>query len=102
VRVEIESHGDTRAVVTSRTHPAVAAAARAMEAGFGKAPVFIGTGGTIGPVASFDRILKLPQVLIGVGLPDDQIHAPNEKFNLSQLFGGIKTMAHLYDELAAL
>lgn len=101
VRVEIEGHGDVRAVVTSRDHPAVAAAARAMEAGFGKAPVFIGTGGTIGPVASFDRILKLPQVLIGVGLPDDQIHAPNEKFDLSQFLNGIKTMAQLYDELAA-
>lgn len=102
VRVEVESHGDVRAVVTSREHPAVAAAARAMEAGFGKAPVFIGTGGTIGPVASFDRVLKLPQVLIGLGLPDDQIHAPNEKFDLSQFLGGIKTMAQLYDELATI
>jgi acetylornithine deacetylase/succinyl-diaminopimelate desuccinylase-like protein len=102
IRVEVESSGDVRAVSTSREHPAVAAAARAMEAGFGKPPVFIGTGGTIGPVASFDRILKLPQVLIGVGLPDDRIHAPNEKFTLSQFFGGIKTMCALYDEIAAL
>jgi len=102
VRVKIEADGDVRAVATSRDHPAVAAAARAMEAGFGKAPVFIGTGGTIGPVSSFERILHLPQVLIGVGLPDDMIHAPNEKFTLTQLFGGIKTVAHLYDELAAL
>jgi acetylornithine deacetylase/succinyl-diaminopimelate desuccinylase-like protein len=100
VRVEIESDGDVRAVTTSRDHPAVAAAARAMERGFGKPPVFIGTGGTIGPVSSFDRILHLPQVLIGVGLPDDAIHAPNEKFDLGQFYGGIETMAHLYDELA--
>ncbi len=100
VRVEVEASGDVRAVTTSRDHPAVAAAACAMEAGFGKKPVFIGTGGTIGPVASFDRILKLPQVLIGVGLPDDRIHAPNEKFTLSQFFGGIKTMCALYDEIA--
>jgi acetylornithine deacetylase/succinyl-diaminopimelate desuccinylase-like protein len=100
VRVVVQSSGDVRAVTTSRDHPAVAAAARAMEAGFGKPPVFIGTGGTIGPVASFDRILKLPQVLIGVGLPDDRIHAPNEKFTLSQFFGGIKTMCALYDEIA--
>jgi len=100
VRVQVESHGDVRAVETSREHPAVAAAARAMEHGFGKAPVFIGTGGTIGPVSSFDRILHLPQVLIGVGLPDDAIHAPNEKFDLSQFFGGIETMTYLYDELA--
>jgi acetylornithine deacetylase/succinyl-diaminopimelate desuccinylase-like protein len=100
VRVEIESDGDVRAVATSRDHPAVAAAARAMERGFGKPPVFIGTGGTIGPVSSFDRILHLPQVLIGVGLPDDAIHAPNEKFDLGQFYGGIETMAYLYDELA--
>lgn len=101
VRVEIETHHDVRAVETSRDHPAVLAAARAMERGFGKPPVFIGTGGTIGPVSSFDRILGLPQVLIGVGLPDDAIHAPNEKFDLGQFYGGIETMAYLYDELAA-
>jgi acetylornithine deacetylase/succinyl-diaminopimelate desuccinylase-like protein len=100
VRLEIEVDGDVRAVETSRDHPAVAAAARAMERGFGKPPVFIGTGGTIGPVSSFDRILGLPQVLIGVGLPDDAIHAPNEKFNLGQFFGGIETMTYLYSELA--
>ena len=100
VRVDITSDGDVRAVETSRDHPAVAAAARAMERGFGKPPVFIGTGGTIGPVSSFDRILGLPQVLIGVGLPDDAIHAPNEKFDLGQFFGGIETMTYLYDELS--
>jgi len=100
VRVHVEAHGDVRAVETSRDHPAVAAAARAMEKGFGKPPVFIGTGGTIGPVSSFDRILKLPQVLIGVGLPDDAIHAPNEKFDLNQFYLGIETMTYLYDELA--
>ena len=71
-----------------------------MIAGFGRAPVFIGTGGSIGPVATFDRVLHLPQVLIGLGLPDDNIHAPNEKFSLRQFFGGIKTIAAFYDELA--
>ncbi len=101
VRVEVTTDGDVRAVETSQDHPAVLAAARAMERGFGKPPVFIGTGGTIGPVSSFDRILGLPQVLIGVGLPDDAIHAPNEKFDLGQFFGGIETMTYLYDELAS-
>lgn len=101
IRLEIEADGDVRAVRTARDHPAVAAAAAAMSAGFGKAPVFIGTGGTIGPVSSFDRVLNLPQVLIGVGLPDDAIHAPNEKFDLAQFYGGIETMAHLYENLAA-
>jgi acetylornithine deacetylase/succinyl-diaminopimelate desuccinylase-like protein len=101
VRVTVEHAGETPAVVVARDHAAVAAAGRAMTAGFGKAPVFIGTGGSIGPVVSFDRILRLPQIMIGVGLPDDQIHAPNEKFTLKQFFGGIATMAVLYDELAS-
>ena len=100
VRVTVTDEGAVRPIVVSRDHPAVAAAARAMEAGFGKVPVFIGTGGSIGPVATFDRVLRLPQVLVGVGLPDDRIHAPNEKFDLRQFFGGIKTIATLYDELA--
>lgn len=100
VRVEVKAFSDVRAVRTSHDHPAVKAAARAIEAGFGKAPVFIGTGGTIGPVSIFDRVLDLPQVLIGVGLPDDSIHAPNEKLNLTQFLRGIKTMTYLYDELA--
>jgi acetylornithine deacetylase/succinyl-diaminopimelate desuccinylase-like protein len=102
VRVSVIDDGAVRPIVVARDHPAVAAAARAMKAGFGREPVFIGTGGSIGPVATFDRVLGLPQVLIGLGLPDDNIHAPNEKFSLSQFFGGIKTIALFYDELAAL
>jgi acetylornithine deacetylase/succinyl-diaminopimelate desuccinylase-like protein len=101
VRVRVEHAGETRAVVLSREHPVLQAASRAMRAGFGKTPVYIGTGGSIGPVASFDRVLELPQIMIGVGLPDDRIHAPNEKFTLSQFFGGIVTMAVLYDEIGA-
>jgi acetylornithine deacetylase/succinyl-diaminopimelate desuccinylase-like protein len=100
VRVEVIDGGAVRPIVIARDHPVIAAAAKAMETAFGKAPVFIGTGGSIGPVATFDRILQLPQVLLGVGLPDDRIHAPNEKFNLNQFFRGIKMMAALYDELA--
>jgi acetylornithine deacetylase/succinyl-diaminopimelate desuccinylase-like protein len=102
VRVSVTDDGAVRPIAVARNHPAVAAAARAMEAGFGRAPVFIGTGGSIGPVATFDRVLRLPQVLIGLGLPDDNIHAPNEKFSLRQFFGGIKTIAAFYDELARL
>lgn len=100
VRVSVVDDGAVRPIIVSRDHPAVAAAARAMQAGFGLPPVFIGTGGSIGPVATFDRVLRLPQVLIGFGLPDDNIHAPNEKFTLRQFFGGIKTIAAFYDELA--
>jgi acetylornithine deacetylase/succinyl-diaminopimelate desuccinylase-like protein len=100
VRVSVEDDGTVRPIVASREHAAVAAAARAMEYAFGKAPVFVGNGGSIGPAAIFDQVLGIPQVLIGVGLPDDSIHAPNEKFDLDQFYGGIRTAAIFYDELA--
>jgi acetylornithine deacetylase/succinyl-diaminopimelate desuccinylase-like protein len=100
VRVNVEDDGTVRPIVASRDHAAVAAAARAMEYAFGKAPVFVGNGGSIGPAAIFDQVLGIPQVLIGVGLPDDSIHAPNEKFDLDQFYGGIRTAAIFYDELA--
>jgi acetylornithine deacetylase/succinyl-diaminopimelate desuccinylase-like protein len=100
VRVSVTDDGTVRPIVASREHAAVTAAARAMEAGFGKAPVFVGNGGSIGPAAIFDQVLGMPQVLLGVGLPDDSIHAPNEKFDLDQFYGGIRTAAMFYDELA--
>jgi acetylornithine deacetylase/succinyl-diaminopimelate desuccinylase-like protein len=100
VRVSVTDDGTVRPIVASRDHGAVAAAARAMEAAFGKAPVFVGNGGSIGPAATFDHVLGMPQVLIGVGLPDDSIHAPNEKFDLDQFYAGIRTAAIFYDELA--
>jgi acetylornithine deacetylase/succinyl-diaminopimelate desuccinylase-like protein len=100
VRVSVTDDGAVRPIVASRDHAAVSAAARAMEAAFGKAPVFIGNGGSIGPAAIFDQVLGMPQVLIGVGLPDDSIHAPNEKFDLDQFYGGIRTAAIFYTELA--
>jgi acetylornithine deacetylase/succinyl-diaminopimelate desuccinylase-like protein len=62
--------------------------------------VFTREGGSIPPVESFARLMGLPAVLFGVGLPDDRIHAPNEKLDL-ELFGkGVRVLAHLWDELA--
>jgi len=73
-----------------------------MHAGFGKEPVFIGTGGSIGPVATFDRVLKLPQIMIGVGLPDDAIHAPNEKFALDNYYQGIDATIRFWQHVGAM
>ena len=71
-------------MLTPLAHPAVQAARRAMRHGFGTDPAIIRSGGTIPPVATFQTVLGLPTVLVGVGLPDDQIHAPNERFDLEQ------------------
>jgi acetylornithine deacetylase/succinyl-diaminopimelate desuccinylase-like protein len=49
----------------------------------------------------FDRLLGLPSVLVGFGLPDDRIHAPNEKFDIGQFRSGIRVLTRLWDELAA-
>jgi acetylornithine deacetylase/succinyl-diaminopimelate desuccinylase-like protein len=77
----------------------VQAAGRAIEKGFGKAPVFNREGGSIPVVATFQEILGLPSVLFGVGLPDENAHAPNEKLDLGNFHGGIIASAYLYDEV---
>jgi acetylornithine deacetylase/succinyl-diaminopimelate desuccinylase-like protein len=78
----------------------VQAAGRAIEKGFGQAPVFNREGGSIPVVATFQEILGLPSVLFGVGLPDENAHAPNEKLDLGNFHGGIIASAFLYDEVA--
>jgi acetylornithine deacetylase/succinyl-diaminopimelate desuccinylase-like protein len=99
VEVEITEHGG-RPVVTAIDHPAIQAAKRAMTHGFGGDAAFTRSGGSIPPVATFTHEMGMPSIMIGVGLPDDQIHAPNERFNLGQYAGGVRTIARLWDELA--
>jgi acetylornithine deacetylase/succinyl-diaminopimelate desuccinylase-like protein len=77
----------------------VQAAGRAIQKGFGKEPVFNREGGSIPVVATFSEILGLPSVLFGIGLPDENAHAPNEKLDLGNFHGGIIASAFLYDEI---
>jgi acetylornithine deacetylase/succinyl-diaminopimelate desuccinylase-like protein len=58
--------------------------------------------GGSGPEAMIQQVLGAPMVFLGVGLPDDQIHAPNEKVTLPMLYKGAEAAAHLWAELAAL
>jgi acetylornithine deacetylase/succinyl-diaminopimelate desuccinylase-like protein len=78
----------------------VRAAGRAIERGFGKAPVFNREGGSIPVVSTFQEELGLPSVLFGVGLPDENAHAPNEKLDLENFHNGIIASAFLYQEIA--
>jgi acetylornithine deacetylase/succinyl-diaminopimelate desuccinylase-like protein len=82
--------------------PYLRAAGRAVEKGFGKAPVFNREGGSIPVVATFQQELGVPSVLFGVGLPDENAHAPNEKLDLGNFHGGIISAAYLYQEIAQL
>jgi acetylornithine deacetylase/succinyl-diaminopimelate desuccinylase-like protein len=102
VRVHVHREaGGGMPVLTPLDHPAVQAARRAMLHGFGADPAMIRSGGSIPAVATFQQKLGLPAVMVGVGLPDDQIHAPNERFNLNQYFRGVRTIARLWEEMAA-
>ena len=86
--------------MTELDNPFVRAASRAIERGFGKAPVFNREGGSIPVVSTFQEVLGLPSVLFGIGLPDENAHAPNEKLDLGNFHGGIISAAHLYQEIS--
>jgi acetylornithine deacetylase/succinyl-diaminopimelate desuccinylase-like protein len=80
----------------------VQAAARSIERGFGKTPVFTREGGSIPVVSTFEAELGVPSVLFGVGLPDENAHAPNEKLDLGNFHNGVIAAAYLYAEIASL
>jgi acetylornithine deacetylase/succinyl-diaminopimelate desuccinylase-like protein len=86
--------------ITEYNNPFVQAAGRAIEQGFGKAPVFCREGGSIPVVSTFQQELGAPAVLFGVGLPDEHAHAPNERLDLDNFHNGIVASAILYGELA--
>jgi len=102
VRVEVRHLGGGHPSLTPIDHPATQAAARALEATFGREPVFIREGGSIPVCASFELILGLPVVLLGFDPPDQRAHAPNEWMDLDNYETAIRTVARLWDEVAGL
>ncbi len=74
----------------------------ALQKGFGKKAVFIREGGSIPFVTQMHDTFKVPCVLLGFGLPDENAHAPDEHIALENYFGGIKAIAYFYEDLAAL
>jgi len=88
--------------ITEYNNPYVQAAGRAIEKGFGKPPVFCREGGSIPVVSTFQEVLGVPAVLFGVGLPDENAHAPNERLDLSNFHNGVVSAAILYDEIRAI
>jgi acetylornithine deacetylase/succinyl-diaminopimelate desuccinylase-like protein len=82
--------------------PIFSKAQAALEKGFGKKAVFIREGGSIPFVTQMHDTFKVPCVLIGFGLPDENAHAPDEHLALENYFSGIKAIAHFYADLATL
>ena len=87
--------------VAPYSHPIFQKAIHALESGFGKKAVFIREGGSIPFVTQMHDTFNVPCVLLGFGLPDENAHAPDEHIALDNYFGGIRSVALFYDQLAA-
>ena len=90
LRVRLIHSGDP--IVVKTDNPYIQAATRALRQVFGKETVFIRSGGSIPIVGDFERHLKIPTVMMGFGLPDDNLHAPNEKFHIANFHRGIESI----------
>ncbi|HYH93950.1 MAG TPA: dipeptidase [Candidatus Saccharimonadales bacterium] len=102
VTVTVRDLGGGRPSRTPIDHPVTQAAARALEAVFGRAPVYTREGGSIPVSASFESVLGLPVVLLGFVQPHDNAHAPNEWMDLGNYEKAIRAIVRTFDEIAEL
>jgi acetylornithine deacetylase/succinyl-diaminopimelate desuccinylase-like protein len=101
VKVEVRTLAYADAAVIERDVPAMQSAVQAYKQGFGAEPVFLREGGTLPVVAMLNKILQVPVIMMGFGLPDDNMHAPNEKFSLDHFYRGISTSIYFMQALAS-
>jgi acetylornithine deacetylase/succinyl-diaminopimelate desuccinylase-like protein len=101
-KVKVKSYQNSPATVIPVDDPAMVAGKEAFAKGFGKEPLLIREGASIPVVAFFVDEMKMPVVLLGFGLPDDNLHAPNEKFTLADYQRGIATSAYFLEAYARL
>jgi amidohydrolase len=99
-RVEFTGHSNAPAIALDWNLKPLAAARRALTEEWGKETVLMGSGGSIPIIGDFKRILGLDSVLVGFGLDDDNIHSPNEKYDLKSFHKGIRSWARILAALA--
>ncbi|MET8691417.1 dipeptidase [Streptomyces sp. SID2999] len=99
IRLEIDFSPGTRPCLTPLDHPALQSVARAMGRAFDKPVRFTREGGS-GPAADLQEVLGAPVLFLGISVPSDGWHAPNEKVELDLLFKGVEAGAHLWSDLA--
>ena len=102
VRVEVKVVQGGQPLVTPLDHPAVAAAARALEQAFGKVPLYHRSGGSIPVAAAMQNVLGLPSVMVGFASPNGNFHAPNEWMPLANYRGGMDALVRLWNEMGML
>ena len=100
VLVDVTIRGGAPASITDLNIPAMKAASSAYFKVFGRKPVFMREGGSIPVVGQFQKYLGLETVLMGFGLPDDKIHAPNERYYLPNYYRGIETSINFLNAYA--
>jgi acetylornithine deacetylase/succinyl-diaminopimelate desuccinylase-like protein len=100
VRWELINYAGGEACETDLNYPAVVALCDALETVWGRPPVFKREGGSIPVVVDMKKILGVESVITGFGLPDDNLHAPNEKLHLPTWYRGIEALIHFFVNLA--
>jgi acetylornithine deacetylase/succinyl-diaminopimelate desuccinylase-like protein len=100
VEVEVKELHGADPVLVDVKGPLVDAALAAMEDVWGAYPVKVREGGSIPIVSTFNDVLRVPTLLLGFGLNDDALHSPNEKFNISHFYNGIRSIVRLLDRMA--
>ena len=93
---ELKALAGNPASISDRNNPGVQAMSKALEMAWGKRPYFKREGGSIPVVGDMQRLLGVESVICGFGLPDDNVHAPNEKQNLSTWYHGIDAYIHFF------
>ena len=99
INIKVWSSGPACMVGTDNKY--VKAATEALHEVFKKETVFIRSGGSIPIVTDFQDVLKIPSVMMGFGLPDDNLHAPNEKFHIPNFYRGIESICLFFEKLGA-
>lgn len=99
VECSITSRAGGHPWITAPDHPVLEAAAEAVRAVYGKEPVRVREGGSIPIVLDFQNILGLPGILLGFGLNDENLHAPDEHFRIENFHKGVELSAALLTAL---
>ncbi|MFZ0480591.1 MAG: M20/M25/M40 family metallo-hydrolase [Terriglobales bacterium] len=99
IETKIKVHSKGPAGVVGTDNRFIRAATEALHDTFKKETVFIRSGGSIPIVTDFQDVLKIPSVMMGFGLPDDNLHAPNEKFHIPNFHRGIETICLFFEKL---
>jgi acetylornithine deacetylase/succinyl-diaminopimelate desuccinylase-like protein len=97
---ELEDLSSCLPAISERDSEAVRAASRALKSVWGKEPVFVRSGGSVPVVGLIKDLLGLDTLMMGFGLPDDNLHAPNEKQHLPNFYRGIETFIRFSHEIA--